>query len=69
MAEPECDGRFVGHAKRAMRLQSAIQHLLQYTGHVKFDQPYFFAGGVLSTLINFVGGVQHHQARSVDLRA
>src|SRR5258706_876572 len=36
---------------------------------MKFDQPNFFASGILSLLIYFAGSIQYHQARCVNFGA
>src|SRR5262249_34977817 len=56
-------------AARAMQLQAAVDHLRADVGHRHLDHGDLLAGLLVAVLVHRPGGLEHQQARHVDLHA
>ena len=63
------DRRVVGHAERAQALDRAIEHVHQHVGHDHLDHRDLLARHLLAVGVHLPGGVEHEQARLIDLHA
>ena len=63
------DRRVVGHAERAQALDRAVEHVHQHVGHDHLDHRDLLARDLLAVGVHLPGGVEHEQARLVDLHA